>query len=172
MLFSTFTQDILSTPSGLFLDCPIHGPADFVLFNLSPEILENVSISLKATFRSASLFSGNVMSSAYCRSLRLSCRTLSLRTPFMSSLFLILIARTTKTISKGLTQQPCLPPLLVVNQFDSHPPFLQRFEYLLNCFNKFCELCAYIKTIRSGHNCLFFNSVESLLKVHGEHESI
>ena len=54
MLFSTFAQDILSSPSGLFSDCPIHSPTDFFLFNISPEILENVSISPKTTFRSAS----------------------------------------------------------------------------------------------------------------------
>ena len=53
MLFSTFAQDIPSSPFGLFLECPTHSTTDFFLFNLSPEILENMSISPGATFRPA-----------------------------------------------------------------------------------------------------------------------
>ena len=68
--------------------------------------------------------------SSYCRSLRLSCRVLYLRTPFVSSVFQILIARISTTDTNGttLTQQRCFSPLLVKNQINSEPPF---FLYLL-----------------------------------------
>ena len=139
----------------------------FFLFNLSPEKTENSSIHFNAKVKLLLLSKQRVMSSAYCSVLTPvvpgDCACVMLLT-FLSFLILMDNISRTRTKSKGLTQHPCLTPLLALNHPESQPPFLTALSALLRRVETYCRNSEPKLNFSNAKSIDFFDTLSKALK--------